>query len=291
MGLWRWAIRRGHTEANPWTDQTAGLGQRQTDSHEPLKRAFTTPELVTLIRATGDDWAPNGGGYGATLWDATRLALLTGLRAGELADLRIRDLVEQRTAISVPSGKTRNARRIVPLPQAAQAVIAARVAELPDTSPDAPLWPEVPVLKLTSSRGAKLSDRFRKARQRLLPDAGGVDLHSLRRSYATMLEAAMNAGGRVNPTLIATLMGQARGTLALDLYSAGASSRALRLAVDDMQTLGIPPEVGAALAETQTQRPAMRRVNPATESRLTRIAAGPPPPPAVTRRRGSAGRG
>ena len=31
----------------------------------------------------------------------------------------------------------------------------------------------------------------------------------------------MNAGGRVNPTRISTLLGQARGTLALDRYSVG----------------------------------------------------------------------
>src|ERR1700693_1931288 len=48
-----------------------GVGDDRT------KRAFTVPELVILIRATGENWAPNGGGYGATLWDAVRLALLT----------------------------------------------------------------------------------------------------------------------------------------------------------------------------------------------------------------------
>ena len=206
-------------------DVARGVGDDRT------KRAFTVPELVTLIRASGADWAPNGGGYGAALWDAVRLALLR--RAAELADLRIRDLIEDRTVIAVPGGKTRNARRTVPLPQVACDVIAARLAVLPDTSPEAPLWPELPVLGLTGSRGGKLSDRFRMARERLLPDAVGVDLHSLRRSYATMLEAAMNAGGRVNPTLITTLLGQARGTLALDRYSAGATLQALKLAVTD----------------------------------------------------------
>ena len=263
MGLWRWAIRRGHTETNPWTDQTAGLDVARSVADDRTKRAFTVPELVTLIRASGADWSPNGGGYGATLWDAVRLALLTGLRAAELADLRIRDLIEDRTVIAVPGGKTRNARRNVPLPQVARDVIAARLAVLPDTSPEAPLWPELPVLGLTDSRGGKLSDRFRMARERLLPDAVGVDLHSLRRSYATMLEAAMNAGGRVNPTLITTLLGQARGTLALDRYSAGATLQALKLAVTDLQEMGIPSDVAAALVETQNQRPTMVRFKPA----------------------------
>jgi integrase len=85
------------------------------------------------------------------------------------------------------------------------------MADLPDTSPDAPLWPELPVLKLTGSRGGKLSDRFRLGRPRILPGAHGVEFHSLRRSYATALEAAMNRGGsRINPAITASLMGQER---------------------------------------------------------------------------------
>ena len=152
----RWAIRRGHTEAKPWTDQTAGLRVAPSFADDRTRRAFTAPELATLIRASGDDWSPNGGSYGATLWDVVRLALLTGLRVAELADLRIRDLIADRTVIAVPGGKTRNARRDVPLPQVARDVIAARLAVLPDTSPDAALWPELPVLGLTGSRGGRV---------------------------------------------------------------------------------------------------------------------------------------
>jgi integrase len=229
---------------------------------EATKRAFTSSELATLISAGGASWAPNGGGYGATLWDAVRLALLTGLRAAELADLRIRDLVDGQTVISVPRGKTKNARRLVPLPRAAQQVIADRIAALPDISPDAPLWPEIPVTSLTASRGGKLSDKFRAARPRLLPNADNVDLHSLRRSYATMLEAAMNAGGRINPAIIASLMGQARGTMALDRYSSGAALKALKDAVADLEAMGLGEAVGKALADTAGQRPRMKRFRP-----------------------------
>jgi integrase len=262
MGLWRWAIRRGHAVENPWTDQTAGLADSRGKDEEDAKRAFTPHELVTLLTASGPEWSPNGGGYGATLWDATRLALLTGLRAAELADLRIKDLTEDHTVVSLPKGKTKNAKRLVPLPKAARRIIEARLAELPDTSPEAPLWPEVPVTKLTNSRGNKLSNRFRVARSRLLSNVEGVDFHSLRRCYATMLETAMNARGRVNPAIIASLMGHARGTMALDLYSSGASKQALVDAVTDLEVLGIAPEVRRALEETASQRPGMVRFQP-----------------------------
>ena len=43
------------------------------------------------------------------------------------------------------------------------------------------------ILGLTGSRGGKLSDRFRMARERLLPDGGGVDLHFFLLSYFTIL--------------------------------------------------------------------------------------------------------
>ena len=263
MGLWKWAIRKGHTDTNPWTEQTAGLGPAPEDEGSAGKRAFTDAELATLLRATGDSWAPQRGGYGATLWDATRLALLTGLRASELANLRIRDLILDGKAVSVVRGKTKNARRTVPLPMTAQVVIKERLAELPDTSPDAWLWPELPIAQATNSRGDKLSDNFRKARGRVLPGSFGVDFHSLRRSYATLLEAAMHAGGRINPTLISTLMGQTRGTMALDLYSSGASVSNLSNAVEDMEKLGLPEVVLKALEETAGDRPRMVRFAPA----------------------------
>ena len=180
----------------------------------------------------------------------------------ELADLRIRDLIEDQTVISVPKGKTKNARRLVPLPKMAQQVVAMRLAELPDKSPDAPLWPKLPYLRLTGSRGGKLSDRFGTARERVLPGAVGVDFHSLRRSYATALEAGMNAGGQINSTIITTLMGHARGTLALDLYSAGAPLDVLTRAVADMEDRGLGKEVTRALRETMSQRPPMVRFKP-----------------------------
>jgi len=85
-------------------------------------------------------------------------------------------------------------------------VLKARLADLPDQSPSAPLWPDLNVKALTGSRGDKLSSKFGRARPRLLPGVEGVDLHSLRRSYATALEEAMNAGGKVTPAVIASLI-------------------------------------------------------------------------------------
>jgi len=78
----------------------------------------------------------------------------------------------------------------------------------------------------------------------------------------------MNARGRINPAIIASLMGHARGTMALDLYSSGAFRQALMDAVADMEALGIPPDVREAPERTSEQRPRMVRFNPRTANLL-----------------------
>lgn len=103
-GLWRWALRNGHVEANPWADQVAGIPRPNAASHDnadPTKRPYTPAQLVALLRAGSDTLAPSGGGYGPALWDAIRLGLLTGLRANELAGLRCKDVVERGTSLEI----------------------------------------------------------------------------------------------------------------------------------------------------------------------------------------------
>ena len=67
----------------------------------------------------------------------------------------------------------------------------------------------------------------------------------------------MNRGGsRINPSAItASLMGQERGTIALDLYSGGAALDALKAAVADLEDRGLHGEVVQTLGETLDQRP------------------------------------
>ena len=150
-GLWRWAIRRGYAETNPWSDQTAGLkAGREPNRTSPggKERAYTADELFKLLRAGKEELASGRGGYGATLWDAFRLLLLTGCRASELMELKVWDVIADGTAIVVAAaaegGKREAASRIVPLHEHAQAVIRMRLASVPERDPAAPLWPELP---------------------------------------------------------------------------------------------------------------------------------------------------
>ena len=143
-GLWRWALRRGHAEVSPWPDQTAGMKSRRAhDSAREAKRGYTSAELVKLLRAGPTDLAPARGGYAATFWDLIRLSLLTGARASETLNLRVRDVLEDGTAVALAAegGKTDSASRIVPLHPLAARVVADRLAALPDRSLPHPSGP------------------------------------------------------------------------------------------------------------------------------------------------------
>ncbi len=274
-GLWRWARRDGAegVELNPWEDQANALGPSQKrregdDDQEGSKRPYTAAELVTLLRATGEDWAPNGGGYGAALWDTVRLGLLTGLRANELAGLRCGDVKDSGAAVMVQRGKTANARRLVPLCPPAKAVVAARLASLTQTAAADPLFPEVPPSGPDERRGKMLAQRFVVSMRRILElDSAGlsdVDTHSLRRSFGQSLRDAMESGNRsVSPTLIGALMGHKENGLALGVYAKEALPKHLTRAVGAMFAHGLHGDVAQALHETAGQRPAQLRTVPA----------------------------
>lgn len=278
-GLWRWAVRRGYAEVNPWVDQTAGLKTRTAaDKGRKQERAYSDAELVKLLQAGAKDLAPIGGGYAATFWDVIRLALLTGARAGELMGLRAGDVIEGGTVLVLAStgGKTENASRIMPLHALAQRVIRDRLACLPDQAPEASLWPEVPPTGVDQRRSKIIANRYPVIRRRLLGDSDEVDFHSFRRSFLTAAETAMHNGGRLNEQLVLLLAGHKAEGLAFNLYSdwsrlgrvamtgkLGDKLERLRDAVDDVVALGIGEDVRRVLGETVESRPPMLRLRPA----------------------------
>eukprot|EP01037_Dinobryon_pediforme_P005767 gene5767-5830_t len=286
-GLWRWAVTRGHTEINPWADQTAGSRKpKRGGEATPVKRGYTPAEQVKLLRGSGTYLAPQGGGYGPAMWDMIRLGLLTGARANELASLRIGDVIEGGTAVATSQrGKTENAARIIPLQSFAQRVIRDRLATLPDQDPGASLWPEIPKGAGDEHRSKTISTRYVSIRRRFLGPSDELDFHSFRRSFVTAAETAMHHNGRLSRELLALLTGHARGTMALDLYSdwtrlgrrrmdgAMASKlTTLREAMEDIVTLGMDSEVLKALEDTAGDRPPVVRVAPAFSRPMRRTA-------------------
>jgi integrase len=102
-GLWRWAMRRGYADINPWSDQMAGRKDRTAD--KAPERGSSTAELVMLLRGGVADLAPPRGALAPTFWDGTRLAMLTGARAGELFGLRVGDVNEGGSAVVFAGGR------------------------------------------------------------------------------------------------------------------------------------------------------------------------------------------
>ncbi len=279
-GLWRWAIRKGHTEVNPWSDMRADI-KRTKPGHgadEETKRAFTAAELVALIRADATQLAPRQGGYGPAMFDLIRILLLTGARPLSIMSLTCGDVFQAddgTLALVIRSDKTPAGRRVIPLHPFAAAVVAQRLAALPDTAVSAPLWPEVPAQGEDKDRAKTISSRFIPLRRRILGEIDGVELYSFRRTFATAADTARMKGGRIDTEMTKLLMGHERGALAYDVYSDWGKMTApalratlatrlepLRAALDDVVQLGMDKEVLAALAETTNNRPQMARFTP-----------------------------
>ncbi len=207
-----------------------------------------------------------------------RLSLLTGARANEILSLRCGDILglDGGTPEAIATGtKNDSAPRIIPLHDFARRVVKARLADLPDTGTDAPLFPEVPAEGYDNRRSKAISTRFPDIRRRILGPDDGADWHSFRRSFLTACETALHNGGRLNPQNIALLAGHKRPELALSLYSDWAKMgrhrqspdfrrklQTLQDAVDDVVRLGFATEVLAALEITAGCRPPMTRTQP-----------------------------
>jgi integrase len=209
--FWRWLDRRGFVSENPWRGQSESAGRSQ----EKRKRPYTEDELAKLLAV--DPREHVGGDQGAALADLIRLGLLTGARLNEICELRCEDVIENGTAIRIAQGKTANAKRVVPLHELVQPIIARRQR----ASNQGPLFPELKPGGPDQKRSWYISKRFTILRREVLGDSDALDFHSLRRSFATFLESASTRSPVVTESLIAQLMGHAKQSLALRVYAGG----------------------------------------------------------------------
>lgn len=141
----KYAIRHDWLVVNPCT------GVALPTNHEEVQdeRQFLTPMQVEELAAVLSE---KQAFYGLVV----RMAAYTGLRAGELAALRVRDIDDMHGVVQVrrtvrrkaqggwvySSPKSKKSARDVPLPGPLRAELRAWLAEHPDrTNPDARLWP------------------------------------------------------------------------------------------------------------------------------------------------------
>lgn len=238
---WTWLVRRGHCETNPWHGQFI---KAERGRLKP-KRPYTEDELRRLLRS--DPVETLGAANGGAIKDLMRLGLVTGARLNELCELRVEDLVDGGSAIAIRDGKTVNARRVLPLHRLVQPLIARRVL----LAKEGLIFPELKPGGPDQKRSWYISKRFTEYRRRVLGEDDTVDFHSFRRSFATFLERASMLSSRVNASVIAELMGHAKPTLALSLYSGGLGQSHLVDAVDAL-TEAMGWTVSVAIADGQT---------------------------------------
>jgi integrase len=235
--LWKWMLKRGLAETNPWQGQ-ADYSKRAKIAN--YKRPFNADELLKLLR--GDPVALMGTRYGGAIRDLQRLGLMTGARLNELCELTDGDVSEKDRTMTIREGKTENAIRVIPVHKLVWPILEERLKAASDGQLFSELDPGGPDAK----RSWYVSKRFTEYRRKLLGHSGEVDFHSLRRCFATYLERAQGISKAVHPSAIAELMGQKKQTLALSLYSGGLRLADLRKAVDALSKV-VEPEVLEAL--------------------------------------------
>ena len=231
---WRWLVKRGHVEANPWTGQSVAKRAGAHRSEAP-KRPFTTPEMVALF--SGERLKED-----RELADAMTVAALTGMRVEEVYRLTVADCAEG--WFTIRRAKSDAGRRRVPVHPDLLELVEARTRGKTHASF---LFHEAGPARPDGERSAALSKRFGRYRQTVgvhERDEGQrhsrVDFHSLRRWFVT---TARNAG--IDATVVAAVVGHEAEGMTDGVYHGGptealkrACVEAVRLpSIDDRQSL------------------------------------------------------
>ncbi len=178
-----WAVRHGRLERNP------SAGVLVKDGNAPRERLITSDEFERLLRALE---LP-----GCNIRDHVETSLLTGLRLGELRNLREKDLDFHAETLWLPKTKTGPA-RVVPMHERVREILWGLVQGIEDRKPFAS-----PV---------NLGRPFRRAVKR----AGLSDIrwHDLRHAAAGHLYES-----GADPQTVATVLGHADPRTALKIYA------------------------------------------------------------------------
>ena len=251
--LFAWMRRRGFVETNPWEGQ--GVSKKEKGWTKP-KRPYSADELVQLLRA--DASALVGKHYGCAIHDLLPLGLMTGARLDELCELRTENVDRKQCTLQIPRGKTQAAKRIIPVHPLVWPIVIRRT----EAAVQGELFPELPAQGPDRKKSWYTSKRFTAFRRRVLGNDATVDFHSLRRNFATYLDRAQGVTQAVHPGIIAELMGHAKGSLALSLYSGGYRIDHLRKAIDALRDV-MEPEVLEAVAAAGTSKVSDRSTVPA----------------------------
>lgn len=201
---WRWLVKRGHVEVNPWTGQSVAKGVAQGGG----KRPFTDAEVATLMDGPADP----------ELADAMRVAALSGMRIEEIYRLTAEDCRDG--WFTIKDAKTRAGNRRVPIHGELGEIIRSRSEQ------DAGyLFTGRNGNGRVGERSMAASKRFGKYRKRIGIDdradgqrQSNIDFHSFRRWFVTKARAA-----GIDRATVAAVVGHEVGNITDDVYSGGPS--------------------------------------------------------------------
>ena len=232
--FWNWMIKRGvYDHANPWT----GLGQTLKESSRggvrPEKRRWTDAELQTLFKSL-----PAGPKY--YLRELSAVALYTGMRQNEIAELKVEDIDLDERVIHVREGKSRSAVRDVPVHSKLWPVIEQLIGERTSGY----LFASFKPTGRDKLRGHEPSKRFGYWVRKHMPELihtlpnkrtyAECDFHSFRRAFINACELA-----GIPEHTIKQLVGHTRNSMTYGTYSKGVSIELLREAIEKVDFPGV----------------------------------------------------
>jgi integrase len=234
------ARRRGRfTGDNPFDDMKAKVAG---SSYEP----FTTAELQTLFGALPRQTKPKRHTPDTALPWAALIALYTGMRLEEIAQLNTADVREEKangatvTVINVHNGgdnklKNESAARLIPVHSE---LVRAGLIDYVQHVAHGPLFPGLARRASKGGKvGARLGEIFRKRLVALGLKRGGLCFHSFRHTVAGRLDAA-----GVPQSDAARVLGHAVAGMSFGVYSRGGPGLVrVKLVVEQIKYEGLRP--------------------------------------------------
>jgi integrase len=194
---WKWLIKRGHVEGNPWQGQS--LSKKLAP--KSAKRPFADDEVRILMTGTKDVF----------LLDLMKTAALSGMRLEEIASLKVMDILDG--TFNIRDAKTAAGVRRPPIHSALVAMIARRIkSKLPSDF----LFEEMGGPRTgAQERGQMGTKRFITYRRRLGIEErsesqrqSNIDFHSFRRWFIQTARNALQQGATgYDPWTIAEVVG------------------------------------------------------------------------------------
>ena len=217
---WRWLMKRGHVEINPWVGQSLPKAPRREDT-DAGKRTFTDQEVSTLLSGETDQ----------ELSDAMMVAALSGMRIEEIYRLTVATCVDG--WFNIKTAKTAAGVRRVPIHSGLVEILAWRAKGKTATGY---IFHEAHSAKPGRERSMSASKRFGHYRQRVgVHDRepgqrqSRVDFHSFRRWFITKSRAGFDRA------VVAAIVGHQVGNLTDDVYSGGPTLEVRRACVESVK--------------------------------------------------------